>query len=110
MPSNGKCIIKSQVLCGGLRGDSLSDSLQESREHVRGILEAVASSAYYPETSSAPALDLSDRSAHALAAAEAEHAAAERRQELFVLFRNAAKLFPRGCLRCRRPAPAGPRL
>ena len=34
------------------------------------------------------------RSAQALAAAEAEHAAAERRQELFVLFRNAAKVFP----------------
>ena len=34
------------------------------------------------------------RSAQALAAAEAEHAAAERRQELFVLLRNAAKVFP----------------
>ncbi len=72
---------------------------------MRGILEAVASSAYYPESSSAPALDLSDRSAHALAAAEAEHSAAERRQELFVLFRNSAKIFPEEAY-----AVVGPRL
>ena len=84
---------------------SWPDWLQESRQHVRGILEAVASSAYYPETSSAPALNLSDRSAHALAAAEAEQAAAERRQELFVLFRNGAKIFPEEAY-----AVVGPRL
>ena len=72
---------------------------------MRGILEAVASSAYYPETSSAPALNLLDRSAHALAAAEAEQAAAERRQELFVLFRNGAKIFPEEAY-----AVVGPRL
>jgi len=72
---------------------------------VRGILEAVASTAYYPESSSAPALDFSDRSAQALAAAEAENAAAERRQELFVLFRNGAKVFPE-----EGYAVAGPRL
>lgn len=72
---------------------------------MRGILEAVAGSAYYPETSSAAALDLGDRSADALAAAEAEGAAAERRTELFVLFRNAAKVFPE-----EGYAVAGPRL
>ncbi len=88
-----------------LEYDLWSYRLQESRQHVRGILEAVASSAYYPESSSAPALDLLDRSAHALAAAEAEHSAAERRQELFVLFRNSAKIFPEEAY-----AVVGPRL
>ena len=37
--------------------------VQESRQHVRGILEAVAGCAKYPDTSSAAALDPSDRSA-----------------------------------------------
>ena len=72
---------------------------------MRGILEAVAGAARYPESSAAPALDLSDRSARALAAAEAEAAAAERRAELFVLARNAAKVF-----REEGVAVAGPRL
>ena len=36
--------------------------VQESRQHVRGILEAVAGCAKYPDTSSAAALDPSDRS------------------------------------------------
>ena len=36
--------------------------MQESRQHVRGILEAVAGCAKYPDTSSAAALDPSDRS------------------------------------------------
>ena len=72
---------------------------------MRGILKAVAGAAQYPESSAAPALDLSDRSARALAAAEAEAAAAERRAELFVLARNAAKVFPEEGV-----AVAGPRL
>ncbi|CAK0782799.1 hypothetical protein CVIRNUC_005994 [Coccomyxa viridis] len=81
----------ARLRAGQKRGSPAS---QESRQHVRGILEAVAGCAKYPDTSSAAALDPSDRSAQALAAAEAEHAAAERRQELFVLLRNAAKVFP----------------
>ena len=73
------------------------------RQHLRGVLEAVAQSAHFPDTSSAPALDLdaggtggtpggTTSTPEALQAREAEAAAAERRQELFVLFRNAAKV------------------
>ena len=40
-----------------------SGCVQESRQHVRGILEAVAGCAKYPDTSSAAALDPSNRSA-----------------------------------------------
>lgn len=101
--ANHVCAQLSGCVCQG--GDQWPDLLQESRQHVRGILEAVASGAYYPETSSAPTLILPDRSAHALAAAEAEQAAAERRQELFVLFRNGAKIFPEEAY-----AVVGPRL
>ncbi len=69
---------------------------QVHRQHIRGILEAVAESAHYPESSSAEALDGAGDAAdpEALEAAEAEAAAAERRAELFVLFRNAAKVAP----------------
>ncbi len=55
-----------------------------------------------------PALDFSDRSAQALAAAEAENAAAERRQELFVLFRNGAKVYPEEGYAVAGPPPASP--
>lgn len=66
------------------------------RQHIRGILEAVAECAHYPESSSAEALDGASDAVDpdALEAAEAETAAAERRAELFVLFRNAAKVAP----------------
>lgn len=74
---------------------------QVHRQHIRGILEAVADNAHYPESSSAEAL--TDGAAgvgsaaadpDALEASEAEAAVAERRAELFVLFRNAAKVAP----------------
>jgi hypothetical protein len=73
-----------------VKGNAL---VQVQRQHLRGILEAVADCAQYPETSSAPAVDVDDSAGDpdALEAREAENAAADRRQELFVLFRNAAK-------------------
>ena len=66
------------------------------RQHIRGVLEAVAESAHYPESSAAEVLEGGDAAADpdALQAAEAEAAAAERRAELFVLFRNASKVAP----------------
>lgn len=56
----------------------------------------MAECAHYPESSSAEALDGASDAVDpdALEAAEAEMAAAERRAELFVLFRNAAKVAP----------------
>ncbi|CAL8470725.1 g10267 [Coccomyxa elongata] len=69
---------------------------QVHRQHIRGVLEAVAESAHYPESSAAEVLEGRDAAADpdALQAAEAEAAAAERRAELFVLFRNASKVAP----------------
>ncbi len=66
------------------------------RQHIRGVLEAVAESAHYPESSAAEVLEGGEAAADpdALQAAEAEAAAAERRAELFVLFRNASKVAP----------------
>lgn len=69
---------------------------QVHRQHIRGVLEAVSESAHYPESSEAEVLEGGDAAADpdALQAAEAEAAAAERRAELFVLFRNASKVAP----------------
>lgn len=67
--------------------------LQLQRQHLRGILDAVADCAQYPLTSSAAVVDADDANdPDALEAREAENVAADRRQELFVLFRNAAKV------------------
>ena len=55
--------------------------------------------AHYPETSSAVALDADGpETPDTLAAREAEAAASDRRQELFVLFRNASKVQQHGCM------------
>jgi hypothetical protein len=65
------------------------------RQHVRGTLEAVAECAQYPDSSSAAVLNEAEASTpEAREALEAETAAAARRLELFVLFRNAAKVAP----------------
>ncbi len=96
----------NRTTCGpgpGLGVNCASPEPQVHRQHLRGILEAVAQSAHYPDSSSAPALDLDSggpgggtvrggTTPEALQAREAEAAAAERRQELFVLFRNASKV------------------
>ena len=60
------CLCVSCVLTRCPDRESSWERLQESRQHVRGILEAVAGCAKYPDTSSAAALDPSDRSAQYL--------------------------------------------
>jgi hypothetical protein len=67
--------------------------MQVHRQQVRGILKAVAECAHFPDSSATPALD-GGAEAATPEALEAEAAASERRQELFVLFRNAAKVAP----------------
>jgi exportin-T len=61
--------------------------------HVPALLEAVANAARYPNDSTA-AESAPASPAEATTAEEEEASMAERRQELFVLFRNAARLAP----------------
>lgn len=67
---------------------------QEQAEHLRAIMEAIADRASFPaadqDASGAPGHSASSR----IDEEEEEEAVLERRQELFTLFRNAAKIGP----------------
>lgn len=75
------------------RSDAIVNFLQEAWHHIPAMLDSLAVCARFPEDSCNFALTAGDAT-EAVAAEEETANMLEKRQELFTLFRNTAKLAP----------------
>lgn len=67
--------------------------MQEARQHMPRMLESLAACARFPQDSSSYALTPGDPT-EAVAAEEEAAGVMDKRQDLFTLFKNSAKLVP----------------